>query len=386
VRFNEALKHTLDLLAAEKDIDKVLGHLLAVATEVLGGSGSLLWLRDFESNTTKLHLFYWNGTLLSGPTSGHRLAGQIISLDRHDLFVLEAFRFTRPVWHEVQTSHTLSDAAKEYLRNQGVHALLGIPLILGDQTIGVIMVRLAQMREFGSVELEFAQSLAQQATLALQLTRLAELARNAAITEERNRMAREIHDTLAQSFTGILIHLQAAQQISDGSHRDLKTHLDSAISLARHGLAEARRSVLALRPQLLHGADIASALNRLVESLSGESLLRISLSISGERPALATEVESTLLRVTQEAITNAMRHSGGSEIRVELHMAPEDVKLTIADDGAGFDPKLSVVGRGLGLISMQERADRVGGELTIFTEPGAGTKIHLWVPLAQARA
>jgi PAS domain S-box-containing protein len=378
-RANGALKHTLDVLATEKNIDEVLGHVLAVSTQVLGGCGSLLWLRDFQANSTRLHLFYQNDKLMSGDESLHRLAGQDVSLERMDLFVLTVFRVTHPIWHEVNTSTALSQAAREYLKREGVKGLLGVPLILGDQTIGVIIVRFAQVRHFGSLELELAQGLAQQATLALQLTRLAEQARKAAVTEERNRMAREIHDALAQGFTGILIQLQAAEQVLNGAHPELKSHLDSAISLARQGLAEARRSVLALRPQLLQGGDIASALNRLVRSTSGDSI-RVVLSVAGDPQPLAPEIESNVFRIAQEAITNAVKHSGGSRVHVWLNIDSDGVKIQVEDDGRGFDLQMSALSRGFGLLSMQERAERIGGALTIHTMPGAGTKVHLVVP------
>jgi PAS domain S-box-containing protein len=384
-RANRALKQTLDVLATENRIDEVLGHVLAVATQVLGGCGSLLWLRDAEKNTTRLHLFYHDHTLMPGPSSGHRLSGQEISLDRKDLFVLTVFKLTQPAWHAVETSTTLSDEAKAYLKEQGVEALLGVPLILGEQTVGAIIIRFAHKRDFGSVEIELAQGLAQQATLALQLTRLAEQARNAAVTEERNRMAREIHDTLAQSFTGILIQLQAAEQVLNASQSEPMMHLDSAIRLARAGLSEARRSVFALRPQLLQGRDIVHALNLLVESLSGESRMKIALAVSGSPPAMTPDMESNLLRIAQEAIMNAIKHSGGAGIQVRLHVEPEVLKLMVEDDGSGFDPHVPSLNRGFGLISMQERADRIGGELTILTEPGSGTKVHLLISLSHPK-
>jgi PAS domain S-box-containing protein len=384
-RANRALKQTLDVLATENRIDDVLGHVLTVATHVLGGCGSLLWLRDAEKNTTRLHLFYHNQILMPGSTSGHRLSGQEVSLDRKDLFVLSVFKFTQPMWHAVETSTTLSDEAKAYLKRQGVEALLGVPLILGEETIGVIIVRFAHMRDFGSVEIELAQGLAQQATLALQLTRLAEQARNAAVTEERNRMAREIHDTLAQSFTGILIQLQAAEQVLNGSQSESKVHLDSAMRLARAGLGEARRSVFALRPQLLQGGDIVHALNLLVNSIQAESQIKIGLSVHGSPPAMTSDMESNLLRIVQEAVTNAIKHSGGAEIQVRLHIEPDVLKLIVEDDGNGFDPHVPNLNRGFGLISMHERADRIGGELTILTQPGSGTKVHLLISLSDLK-
>jgi signal transduction histidine kinase len=384
-RANQALKQTLDVLATEPEMNAVLGHVLTVITHVLGGSVSTLWLRDQDAETAKLHLVFQDGRLVSGLESGHRLAGQSLNLSRQDLFALAVFRRGRPVWHEVETSKALDETARKYLREQGVKALLGIPLILGDKTIGSIVVRFAQPRQFGSVELEVAQGLAQQATLALQLTRLAEQARKAAINEERNRMAREIHDTLAQGFLGVLIQLQAAKQVLNGANPDATQHIESAIALARVGLAEARRSVQGLRPQLLRDGNIKTALDRLVRQLSGESVLRINFSAAGETPPLALDVESNLLRISQEAITNAMKHSGGNEINVRLVLESDAVQLTIEDNGAGFDPHVSTLSRGFGLISMQERADRIGGDLTILTEPGAGTKVLLLVPLVHSK-
>jgi PAS domain S-box-containing protein len=381
-RANQALKQTLDILATEPDMDQVLGHVLTVVTQVLEGTVSTLWLRDRNEETAKLHLVYRDGQLVSGPASGHRLAGQTLDLTRQDLFAFAVFRRCRPVWHEVTTSESLDETAKTYLRNQGVKALLGIPLILADKAIGAIVVRFAELRQFGSVDLEMAQGLAQQATLALQLTRLAEQARKAAITEERNRMAREIHDTLAQGFTGILIQLQAARQVLNGSDSDAARHLESAMALARVGLTEARRSVQGLRPQLLRDGNITTALEQLVRHLGSDSIVGINFSSNGDAQRLMSpDIESNLLRISQEAITNAMKHSGASQINVRLSAGPEAVQLAIEDNGHGFDPHVSTLSRGFGLISMQERADRIGGDLTILTKPGAGTKVNLLLPI-----
>jgi PAS domain S-box-containing protein len=381
-RANQALKQTLDILATEPDMDQVLGHVLTVVTQVLEGTVSTLWLRDRDAETAKLHLVYRDGQLVSGPASGHRLAGQTLDLSRQDLFAFTVFRRCRPVWHEITTSEALDETAKTYLRDQGVKALLGIPLILADKAIGAIVVRFTELRQFGSVELEMAQGLAQQATLALQLTRLAEQARKAAITEERNRMAREIHDTLAQGFTGILIQLQAARQVLNGSNSDAVRHLESAMALARVGLTEARRSVQGLRPQLLRDGNITTALEQLVRHLGSDSVVRINFLSNGDAQRLMSpDIESNLLRISQEAITNAMKHSGASQINVRLSGGPEAVQLAIEDNGHGFDPHVSTLSRGFGLISMQERADRIGGDLTILTKPGAGTKVHLLLPI-----
>jgi PAS domain S-box-containing protein len=384
-RANQALKQTLDILATEIDIDHVLGHVLSVITQILGGSASTVWLKNRDAETIFLHLFYRDGRLFPGSESGHRLAGESINLDRQDLFTLAVFRHRRPIWHEVESSPALDAASRAYLKEEGVKGLLGVPLVLGEKTIGSIVVRFPELRQFDFVELELAQGLAQQATLALQLTLLAEQARQSAITEERNRMARDIHDTLAQDFTGILLQLQAAKQVIDGANPEVKAHLDSATSLARAGLAEARRSVQGLRPELLRGGDISSALKRLVRKLSAESSMDIALSVVGQSQPMSSDVETNLLRIAQEALTNAMKHSGGDEISVKLDLAGDVIKLMIEDNGHGFDPHVSTLSRGFGLISMQERADRIGADLTILTKPGAGTKLHLLLQLPHVK-
>ena len=173
-RANQALKQTLDVLATEPDLNNVLGHVLTVMTMILEGTSSTLWLKNQHEETATLHLAYQNNHVVAGLESGHRLAGEKLDLTRTDLFALAVFRLRRPVWHEVVKSPALDDTAKDYLSKRGAKALLGIPLILGDQPIGSIVVRFAKLREFGSVEIELAQGLAEQATLALQLTRLAE--------------------------------------------------------------------------------------------------------------------------------------------------------------------------------------------------------------------
>ena len=382
-RANRALKQTLDILATNPGMDDVLGHVLTILTQILEGTTSTLWLKN-EDDSATLHLAYQDGRVVTGEQSGHRLAGQRLALNRTDLFAMAVFRLQRPVWHEVAHSAALDETAKIYLASKGARALLGIPMVLGDKPIGSIVVRFSQLRQFGAVEVELAQGLAQQATLALQLTRLAQEARTAAVTEERNRMAREIHDTLAQSFTGILIQLQAAAQVMNGSKPEINAHIESARALARTGLCEARRSVRGLRPELLLGGDISTALQKLVAQFSAESRMKISLEVTGEKPRLTSDAESDILRIAQEGITNAMKHSGGNQIFVKLNFDPEILKLLVEDNGDGFAPHVSTLSRGFGLVSLQERADRLGGVLTILTKPGAGTKLHLLVPLAHS--
>jgi signal transduction histidine kinase len=202
----------------------------------------------------------------------------------------------------------------------------------------------------------------------------------ASILEERNRMAREIHDTLAQAFTGILAQVGAANQVLTDDLEATRAHLDLIKELARTGLIEARRSVAALRPQLLEEGSLQSALHRLVAQLRTAALdITLQYEIKGAAYSLPTEVESNLLRIGQEALTNATRHANADKIRVELVYDRDQVCLRVKDNGQGFGVGSIPSSEGFGLLGMSERAERIGAQLTIRSQPGQGTEIIVTV-------
>ncbi|MUG99978.1 response regulator [Scytonema sp. UIC 10036] len=186
-------------------------------------------------------------------------------------------------------------------------------------------------------------------------------AEDASVLEERNRMAREIHDTLAQAFTGILVHLGAASRVMEGASEEAKEHIKTVRDLARRGLTEARRSVEALRPQLLEDGDLCSALNRLTMQMHSYSNTRIICEVTGEVYSLRTDIENNLLRIAQEALTNAVKYAKASEIRVEMIYEQTRCLLKIKDDGRGFDTDSASVNNSYGLLGMRERAQHIGG-------------------------
>jgi two-component system, NarL family, sensor kinase len=202
----------------------------------------------------------------------------------------------------------------------------------------------------------------------------------ASILEERNRMAREIHDTLAQSFTGILAQVGAASQVLTDDVEATQAHLDLIKELARTGLTEARRSVVALRPQLLEEGSLQSALHRLIAQLRTAALdTTLYYEIEGAVYALPSEVESNLLRIGQEALTNAIRHAHADEIRVELTYDRNQFCLRVKDNGQGFGVGSIPSSEGFGLLGMSERAERIGAQLTIRSQPGEGTEMIVTV-------
>ena len=197
----------------------------------------------------------------------------------------------------------------------------------------------------------------------------------ASILEERNRMAREIHDTLAQSFTGILLQVGAAAQVLVDDLEATQAHLEMIEELARTGLAEARRSVTALRPQLLEDGNLQSALHHLVAQMRSATDTTLIYEVQGTSYPLPTEVENNLLRIAQEALTNAIKYADADEIRVELVYGEAQCSLCVKDNGRGFGVGSAPLSGGFGLLGMSERAERIGAQLRIQSQPRQGTEI-----------
>jgi PAS domain S-box-containing protein len=197
----------------------------------------------------------------------------------------------------------------------------------------------------------------------------------ASILEERNRMAREIHDTLAQSFTGILLQVGAAAQVLADDLEATQSHLKMIDELARTGLAEARRSVTALRPQILVDGSFHNALHHLVTQMRAATDTALIYEINGTAYPLPAEVENHLLRIAQEALTNAIRYADAGEIRVEVVYENTQCTLHVKDDGRGFGVgSIPSIG-GFGLLGMSERAEQIGAQLMIQSQPGEGAEI-----------
>ena len=208
-------------------------------------------------------------------------------------------------------------------------------------------------------------------------------AREAGVLDERQRMAREIHDTLAQGLTGIITQVQAAQGAGDRP-ADWRRHLENAAQLARESLSEARRSVQAVGPEPLTAARLPEALAEVVDRWSGLHGVAAEVATTGTPRPMHPEVEVALLRTAQEALANVAKHAGASRVVLTLSYMEDLVTLDIRDDGVGFDPA-AVSDRpqrdgGFGLTVMRQRVHRLAGSLEIESEPGAGTAIWAGIP------
>jgi signal transduction histidine kinase len=242
------------------------------------------------------------------------------------------------------------------------------------------MVRVRMSAELAEANQRRADMMAENAGLQAQLLTQA---REAGVLEERQRLAREIHDTLAQGLTGIITQLEAAQRTSDDTEHNRR--IGDAKQLARDSLTEARRSVQALKPGALEGARLPEALAEEAARWSATSGVAADVTTTGQARPLHPEVEVTLLRVAQEALANVAKHASASRAAVTLSYMEDVVTLDVLDDGRGFDvdgressPRGD--GSGFGLTAMRQRVRRLDGQLEIESEDGGGTAVSASVP------
>ncbi|MCM6779082.1 sensor histidine kinase [Nocardia sp. CDC159] len=262
-----------------------------------------------------------------------------------------------------------------------LHATLALVLDrFNDQEAEKAAKQDAVIEDLEIANARLAQALDENAALQAQLV---VQAREAGITAERRRLAADLHDSMVQGLVGVVTQLQAALD-SDGPAS--RAHTERAVALAIYSLGEARRSVHDLIPGPLENRTLPEALEQAVERWSAGSTARLNLTVVGTVEQLHDELESTLLRITEEALSNVAKHANAGRVGVTLSYIDDEVTLDVRDDGCGFDPsrapRPSEEG-GFGLDGMQVRAGRVGGVVVIESEPGSGTAISARVPLVR---
>lgn len=267
----------------------------------------------------------------------------------------------------------------------GTKSELAVAIMLGDKILGVLDIESNEVDAFSESDLFTAQTLADQLAVAIENARLYQETGQMAVMEERNRMAREIHDTLAQGFTGIILQLEAAEQALDGDTSETLKHLNKARNLARGSLNEARRSVWNLRPEPLERLSLVEALRQEVARFAQSSDIKARFEVSESTRDLSLDVETALLRICQESLANIKKHAGANEVKVDLAFDKSNVTLTIRDNGVGFKTDETAgsdeKNRGFGLVSMQERAHNLGGTFEVQSEEDKGTQVSITVPV-----
>ncbi len=282
-------------------------------------------------------------------------------------------------WSSHQVESQASLMIQRRLYESGYVATLAVPMLVSGTVTGLISIRFKHRRGLRAEEIELTRALAHQAMLAIQLIHLSKQSRESAVMAERNRLARDIHDTLAQGFTGVIMQLEAVKgALAHGDKTAVAAHVERASDLARASLGEARRSVRALRPRSLEGSSLCVALEALFDRMTRGTGLHAEFHLLGNVPKLPADWEEGLLRIAQESLTNMIRHAKGKNFRAALVVSDEEIQFRLSDDGIGF--QVHAEHEGFGLLGMKERADQMGAEFSIRSTPGEGTEIQITLP------
>ncbi len=381
-RANEALRGSIDTLAQVPELDDFLGQVMVAITRQLGAVFSTLRLLEPEQNRLTLELVFRDNRVLSPDEAGFPENWRSRSRDEQNY----AAYLTQPttVTHLLDPDSPTPAGLREYLLGIGIKSGLIIPLISRGQAHGLFSVYFDEERHFDPEEIEIARALATQASLAVQLTRLANTARQSAILEERNRLAGEIHDSLAQFFAGISLQLFAAQEAITKADESFN-YVERAYDLAQVGLGEARRSALSLRSDVIEESGLTGALRKLADRSNISGRLRCSFRATTLlADDLPHQVQQNLLRIAQEAISNAIRHGNPTFLNVLLQSNSTELVLEIDDNGTGIAMAQLGSSEGFGLGNMRERAKQLGAELDIRTAPGGGTSVIVRLPSSLA--
>lgn len=380
VRFLSALNRVARTVNQSLMIEEVLHNAMEAVLEVMEVDACWIYLQREMEEFLRLRAQRGLPLELAGAETiqrvefGQGLIGQ--AAQQNQPLLLEAGQLHSSRW------------AGEPLIAPGVWQALALaPLVAKGITFGVLGVASRLEQAFGEAEADLLQAIGDQIALAVVNARLYRRSREVAILEERNRVAREIHDTLAQGFAGILVQLQAAERLSLKHPEKARRSLQEAQDLARESLQEARRSVLNLRPTVLENLPLDQALAQQTRRFGNEHRLKASFIVEGYPSPLNPEVEQHLFRITQEALTNVARHAQAKKVVVALNFAPQAVTLVIRDDGIGLNGHTpysngsdSTARQGFGLVSIQQRAGLMQGQVTFDMPEAGGTEIKVVIP------
>lgn len=370
-KVNRTIQRGLDAIAAETNQNRAVGNLLRVLSEHLDCQSSALWLYDEEKDRFSVHLVVEEGRIVTQPEE----MAERWPLER-DIQWRRHIEERRPTLYRVD--ELVPRSAQDFFHRLGVKMVLGIPLFSGRRILGSFKMRFGETRRFTKDTLELVQALSHQATMALELIQLSRRAEELAVSSERNRLAGEIHDTVAQGLAGILTQVSAAQgwleRTSSGGPavEAALSHLIELENLARRSLIEARRSLSNLQPLALTHLGLAEALQKHLIESSRAGLSECRWRVSGKQRKLPESVEGELFRIAQEAISNALRHSRADLIQVELRYRSSGLQLIVKDNGVGI-----AQAEGYGLRLMRQRAERIRAHLSLQTQPGEGTSLEV---------
>jgi two-component system nitrate/nitrite sensor histidine kinase NarX len=361
----EALRDTAAALSSTLDLDKVLDHVLDNVSRVVPHEAANVVLLQEGKLRMMRYRGYKQVEVNALREFSRRVADEIPTfrqiMETHKPLIVNNVE-TAPIW-----TKNLSFAH--------IQSFLGVPIILNNEVIGFINVDSYQAGFFTPTHAERLLSFANQAAVAIQNARLFRQAQELATVEERQRLARELHDAVSQMLFSASLVAETLPRLWERYPGEVKSGLAELQRLTRGALAEMRNLLLELRPHALLETEMSILLKHLVDAVTGHTQVPVTLDVTGQR-ILPPDVQLTFYRVAQESLNNIVKHARATKITVQLKNLPASTTLRIQDNGRGFDPQKVLSGH-LGLVIMQERATDAGATLSVHSEPGKGTEIIL---------
>jgi signal transduction histidine kinase len=364
----EALSDAVLAIAAEHAVEPVLQKLVDAARELAAARYAAIGVPDGDGGFACFITSGMSDGLIASlgelPRTHGLLGAMLESAEpyrTHDIRQDERFRGWWPAAHPSMAS------------------FLGVPIVSRGAIVGAFYLTEKEgAATFSDADQALIETFATHAALALENARLHERSRELSIVEERNRLARELHDAVTQKLFGVVLAAESGAALLERDVDQAGAQLALVRDLAREAMEELRSVIVHLRPAALEFEGLAVALAKHVDVLRRAHRREIVLDVEGEAP-VAAAIEADVFRIAQEALHNALRHAQAAHIEVRLRCEPGRVQLGVSDDGVGFD-RGAVRSRSLGLTTMAERARAAGGALAIETAPGAGTTVRLEVP------
>ncbi|HEX2098903.1 MAG TPA: PAS domain S-box protein, partial [Rubrobacteraceae bacterium] len=296
---------------------------------------------------------------------------------------LEALHTRRPTLSSHHRQRILEDPlyapVHHLLREVTWDTVFIVPLVSRGRTLGAIHFSYLEGQQPGEDERVFLEAIADQAAVAVENVRLFAEARGKAALEERQRLARELHDSVSQALYGISLGAKTARTLLERAPNQAADPLDYVLSLSEAGLAEMRALIFELRPESLEKEGLAAALDKQTAALRARHEIEVEATLCDE-PEASPEAKETVYRIVQEALHNTVKHARASNVEITMECDSQNLFVEVSDDGGGFDAQGDFPGH-LGLRSMRERASRLGGTLEVDSAPGKGTRIRTRIPV-----
>ncbi|HKP52934.1 MAG TPA: PAS domain S-box protein [Chloroflexia bacterium] len=384
-RKTAALAQIASQVAFGGSLGSTLQVLCRHIVDVTGAVASAVVLRDAESGQTRMVGTY-------GLPEGYADALNAILASGATLLVQQAFTEARPLFLRDMRESILNSPAyaplHSFMHEVPWDGVVAVPMIYQGSAVGVLFSYHLPTRNIGEAELTFHNMIADQAAVAVQNSYLLAQAHDKTRLEERQRLARELHDSVTQALFSISLTARSAEVVlqREGSHsKDTLEKLADLRQLTQGALAEMRALIFELRPGALEEEGLVEALRKHAAAVQGREMLQVEVTVSsagGEMPRLKPVAEEALYRIAQEALHNIVKHARASRVEMSIEAEPGLVTLRVSDDGIGFDIARVPPGH-MGLGTMRQRAEALGGEYKVESRPGEGTTVTVRVPLQE---